>query len=85
MLVTIEYTPTHENMEYVIELQIDVVQRLSMQDSLHLIVDREPDVVTRDEEDVFEIRADNNLIFSKQTLGRLPIGEEIVDYIINNS
>jgi len=85
MNVTIEYMPTHENMDYVFELQIDIVQRLSMQNLLHLLgPDRELEEISRDE-DIFEIRADNNVIFSSQTLGRLPNGEEIVNYIINNS
>jgi len=35
--------------------------------------------------DIFEIKADNELIFSKQALGRPPNGEEIVNYVVNNS
>jgi len=85
MNVTIEYMPTHENMDYAFELQIDITQLLSMQNLLHLLgPDRELEEISR-EEDVFEIRADNNVIFSRQTLSRLPNGQEIVNYIVNNS
>ena len=55
-----------------------------MQNLLHLLgPDRELEEISRDE-DVFEIRADNNVIFSRLALGRLPNGEEIVNYFINN-
>ena len=84
MDITIEYMPTHENMDYAFELTIDIVQHLSRRDSLHLITEREPQTLTR-EEDVFEVKADGETIFNKQALGRLPNGEEVVDYIINNS
>ena len=84
MNVTIEYMPTHENMDYAFGLQIDIIQRLSMQNLLHLLgPDREPEEISRDE-DVFEIKIDDVTIFSKETLGRLPNGEEIINYIVNN-
>lgn len=84
MKITIEYGPTHTNMDYAEWLEIDIIQRLSQLDFLHLIDDRAPELVTRDE-DIFEIKADNELIFSKQALGRLPNGEEVVNYVVNNS
>tara|TARA_R100000008_G_C3575355_1_gene164863 strand:+ start:145 stop:402 length:258 start_codon:yes stop_codon:yes gene_type:complete len=85
MKITIEYEPTNENMDYVFELEIDIIQRLSALDSLHLLgIDRVPETVKK-AEDIFEIKADGETIFDKETLGRLPNGEEVVDYIINNS
>tara|TARA_R110002020_G_scaffold127615_1_gene286184 strand:+ start:111 stop:368 length:258 start_codon:yes stop_codon:yes gene_type:complete len=85
MKITIEYEPTNENTDYAFELEIDIVQRLSMQDSLHLLgADGRPDAVKRGE-DIFQIKADGETIFDKQALGRLPNGEEVADYIINNS
>ena len=84
MIVAIEYNPTAENMEHAFQLQIDIVQRLSKQDSLHLIAEKEPTTTIRNE-DVFEIRIGGSVVFDKQSIGRLPNGEEVVDYIINNS
>lgn len=85
MNVVIEHAPTHENMDYVFELQIDITQRLSAQNSLHLLgADREIKEISRDE-DVFEIKIDDVIVFTKELLGRLPSGEEVVNYIINNS
>ncbi len=85
MKLTIEYLPTHENMDYVFELQIDIVQRLCAHNLLHLLdPERQPEAVTRDG-DVFEIKVDDDVIFSKETLGRLPNGEEVVNYIVNNN
>ena len=84
MKISIEYIPTHENMDYAELLEIDIIQRLSKLDSLHLITENAPELVINTE-DVFEVKADDNTIFDKQTLGRLPNGQEVVDYIINNS
>ena len=84
MKITIEYKPTEENVDYVCDLEIDIIQRLSAQDLLHVLgADRGPEIVKRSE-DVFKIRIDDNIVFDKQSLGRLPNGEEIVDYIVNN-
>lgn len=85
MNIAIEYRPTHANMDYAFELQIDITQRLSMQNLLSALgPDGEIEEISRDE-DVFEIKINDVIIFSKETLGRLPTGEEVVDYIINNS
>jgi len=85
MNITIEYESTNENMDYVFELKIDIIQRLSAQDSLYLLgIDRAPEKV-KVNEDIFKVKADGETIFDKQTLGRLPNGEEIVNYIIDNS
>tara|TARA_R100000008_G_C3572425_1_gene163061 strand:- start:1263 stop:1517 length:255 start_codon:yes stop_codon:yes gene_type:complete len=84
MKITIEYAPTHENMDYAEWLEIDIVQKLSMADSLDLIEERTAELVLGSE-GVFNIKADDEIIFNKQELGRLPNGQEIVDYIINNS
>ena len=83
MKIVIEYKPTEENVDYVCDLEIDIIQRLSAQDLLHVLgVDRAPETIKRTE-DVFEIRIDDEIIFDKQTLGRLPNGEEIVNYIVS--
>jgi predicted Rdx family selenoprotein len=83
MKVVIEYKPTEENVDYVCNLEIDIIQRLSAQDLLHVLgVDRTPETAKRTE-DVFEIKIDDEIIFDKQTLGRLPNGEEIVNYIVS--
>ena len=84
MKITIEYAPTHENMEYSENIEIDIIQRLSLINSLHLIVEKSPELILR-HDDVFEIKVDGETIFDKQTLGRLPNGEEVVNYIVNNS
>jgi len=85
MKITIEYKPTEENVDYVCDLEIDIIQRLSAQDLLHVLgTDRAPEITKRTE-DVFEIKIDDITIFSKEALGRLPNGEEVVDYVINHS
>ena len=83
MKIVIEYKPTEENVDYVCDLEIDIIQRLSAQDLLHVLgVDRIPERTKRTE-DVYEIKIDDEIIFDKQTLGRLPNGEEIVNYIVS--
>ena len=85
MKITIEYKPTEENVDYVCDLEIDIIKRLSAQDLLHVFgADRAPEITKRTE-DVFEIKIDDVTIFSKESLGRLPNGEEIVNYIVSNS
>lgn len=84
MKITIEYAPTHENMDYVELLEVDIIQRLSILDSLHLITERAPEL-TLSSENIFIVKANDNIIFNNEILGRLPNGEEIVNYIINNS
>lgn len=85
MNIVFEYKPTDEYMDYAFHLEIDIVQRLSIQNLLHLLgPGREFGSVTRDE-DVFEVKIDDLTIFSKESLGRLPNGEEVVNYIASNT
>ncbi len=84
MKITIEYLPTQENMDYAEWLEIDIVQRLSILNSLYLITERTPELILTSE-NVFIVKANDNIIFNNEILGRLPNGEEVVNYIVNNS